>query len=83
QKKDKTKLQKKTDALLNNQNIEISRLRKENQLLRAQVFENSEKIEELMNFVVNYMDGNETKMEKESSKDLNVSVTDEKKFRNM
>ncbi|RRD39846.1 hypothetical protein EII29_04810 [Leptotrichia sp. OH3620_COT-345] len=82
-KKEKLKSPKKIDTLLNSQGTEISKLKKEDKSIETQLFKNSEKIEEVMDFIMNYMENNEMKTEKRNTEALNTSRKKEKNYRDM
>jgi hypothetical protein len=77
-KKMETVSNEETNTLINNQNMEIVNLKKENEMLKTQLSKNSERMEKLIDILVDYVDRNQEKTEKENT-NISKSFKAEKK----
>ena len=72
-----------TNTLINNQNMEIVNLKKENEMLKTQLSKNSERIEKLIDILVDYVDRNQEKTEKENTNIPKSFKAEKKDLHNM
>lgn len=82
-KKMETVSNEETNTLINNQNMEIVNLKKENEMLKTQLSKNSERMEKLIDILIDYVDRNQEKMEKENTNIPKSFKAEKKDLHNM
>ena len=82
-KKMETVSNEETNTLINNQNMEIVNLKKENEMLKTQLSKNSERMEKLIDILVDYVDRNQEKTEKETTNIPKSFKAEKKDLHNM
>ena len=82
-KKMETVSNEETNTLINNQNMEIVNLKKENEMLKTQLSKNSERMEKLIDILIDYVDRNQEKTEKENTNIPKSFKVEKKDLHNM
>ena len=82
-KKKETVSNEETNTLINNQNMEIVNLKKENEMLKTQLSKNSERMEKLIDILIDYVDRNQEETEKENTNIPKSFKAEKKDLHNM